>query len=59
MSTILVVDDMAVFREPIATALRHLGHNTLEAGNGQEALALIHEFIGAGTHPDPEAAADG
>jgi UDP-N-acetylmuramyl tripeptide synthase len=25
----------------------------------QEALALIHEFIGAGTHPDPEAAADG
>ena len=38
MSTILVVDDMAVFREPIAAALRQNGYQTVCAGNGQEAL---------------------
>lgn len=38
MPTVLVVDDMAVFREPIAAALRHYGYETLSAADGREAL---------------------
>ena len=38
MSTVLVVDDMAFFREPIAAALRQNGYQTICAGNGKEAL---------------------
>ena len=38
MSTILVVDDMAVFREPIAAALRQQGYQAVCAENGREAL---------------------
>lgn len=41
MSTILVVDDMAVFREPIAAALRNKGYETLCASNGREALGIV------------------
>ena len=38
MGTILVVDDMAVFREPIAASLRQKGYQTACAKNGREAL---------------------
>lgn len=40
MSTILIVDDMAVFREPIAMALRGRGYKTVMACNGVEALRI-------------------
>ena len=43
MSTILVVDDMAVFREPIAAALRQNGYQTMCAGNGKEALGAARQ----------------
>lgn len=39
--TILVVDDMAVFREPIAAALRNHGFTVQTAANGREALTSI------------------
>jgi CheY-like chemotaxis protein len=41
MSTILIVDDKAVFREPVAAMLRHRGHRTLCAGSGREAMAVM------------------
>jgi len=41
MSKILVVDDTAAFREPIAASLRHAGYETLSAANGKEALELV------------------
>ncbi len=37
---ILLVDDMAIFREPIAATLRLEGYEVLCAGNGMEALDL-------------------
>jgi len=37
----MVVDDMAVIREPIAASLRAAGHKTLCASDGKEALMLI------------------
>ncbi|MBI5764809.1 MAG: HDOD domain-containing protein [Planctomycetes bacterium] len=40
MKTILVVDDMAILREPIAATLRLKGFKTLTAANGQEALQI-------------------
>ncbi len=40
MSLILVVDDMAVFREPIAASLRLKGYETICAANGKEALEI-------------------
>ncbi len=43
MSTIMVVDDMAIFREPIAAVLRQKGYVTMCAGNGNEALDLLCE----------------
>ena len=39
MITILVVDDMPIFRDPIAAALRLAGYQTTAASNGLEALA--------------------
>ncbi|MFQ5473125.1 MAG: HDOD domain-containing protein, partial [Dehalococcoidia bacterium] len=42
MNRILVVDDMAIFREPIAASLRRVGYETVCASNGQEALDAIH-----------------
>ena len=41
VSTILVVDDMAVFREPIAMALRVHGFETYSAQSAREALTLL------------------
>lgn len=38
MSTILVVDDMPIFRDPIGASLRLAGYNTVCAVNGREAL---------------------
>jgi HD-like signal output (HDOD) protein/FixJ family two-component response regulator len=43
MKTILVVDDMQVFREPIAAALKMTGYNIITAQNGKIALGLIRE----------------
>ncbi|MEE9211520.1 MAG: HDOD domain-containing protein [Phycisphaeraceae bacterium] len=43
MSTILVVDDMAVFREPIAASLRLAGYETVCAADGKVALAVVRE----------------
>ena len=42
MSTILIVDDLAVFREPVAAALRLMGYETICAANGYEALMAVH-----------------
>lgn len=41
MSLILVVEDMAVIREPIAASLRASGYETLCASDGKEALAAM------------------
>lgn len=41
MSSILLVDDQAIIREPIEAALRRAGHETVTASNGAEALARI------------------
>ncbi len=43
MSTILVVDDMAICREPIAEVLQAHGYKVVCAGNGIEALALLRD----------------
>jgi two-component system alkaline phosphatase synthesis response regulator PhoP len=43
MATILVVDDAAICREPIAASLRLAGFKTLCAGNGQEALWVLQQ----------------
>jgi two-component system chemotaxis response regulator CheY len=40
VTTILVVDDMAVFREPIAASLRLAGYETLCAADGEDALRV-------------------
>lgn len=42
MSLVLVVDDMAAIREPIAACLRLEGYETACAANGAEALAAVH-----------------
>ena len=42
MSTIMVVDDMAIFREPIAASLRLAGYQTASAANGAEALTALY-----------------
>jgi HD-like signal output (HDOD) protein/FixJ family two-component response regulator len=47
MRTILVADDNAICREPIAATLRLNHYQTLEASNGVEALQLAME-----NHPD-------
>jgi CheY-like chemotaxis protein len=41
MSIILVVDDTALIREPIAQTLRSAGYETLCAENGREALDVM------------------
>ncbi len=40
MKTILVIDDMDLFREPIAAALRARGFETLTAGDGHSGLRI-------------------
>jgi HD-like signal output (HDOD) protein/CheY-like chemotaxis protein len=47
MKSVLVVDDMAVFREPIAASLRLAGYETQSAADGEEALRLTRAH-----HPD-------
>ena len=47
MKSILVVDDMAVFSEPIAASLRLSGYETQCAFNGEEALQIART-----TRPD-------
>ncbi len=39
--TILTVDDAATMRKMIAFTLKGAGHDVLEAGDGQEALAIL------------------
>jgi HD-like signal output (HDOD) protein/ActR/RegA family two-component response regulator len=41
MTKILVVDDMPIFRDPIAASLRLAGFETVCASNGQEALVAV------------------
>lgn len=41
MTLILIVDDKAIFREPIAAALRASGYETVCASNGVEALDVV------------------
>jgi DNA-binding NtrC family response regulator len=41
MARILIVDDDAALRDTLAAAVADLGHLTLEAGDGAEALAMI------------------
>ncbi len=43
MNTILVVDDMALCREPIAEALRKNGYEAICAADGSEALSFLRE----------------
>jgi CheY-like chemotaxis protein len=40
MNTVLVVDDMAIFRDPIATCLKLADFATLVARDGSEALEM-------------------
>jgi CheY-like chemotaxis protein len=39
--TVLVVDDDALVREPIADYLREVGYDVLEAGDAQEAIDMV------------------
>ncbi|HWB53182.1 MAG TPA: HDOD domain-containing protein [Tepidisphaeraceae bacterium] len=41
MKTILIVDDMAILRDPIAATLRTAGYQTAVAGDGEEAIEQI------------------
>ncbi|UII20822.1 response regulator [Fulvivirga ligni] len=43
MHTILVVDDFASIRKVIADTLKKYGFETLEAGDGEEALEILRE----------------
>jgi CheY-like chemotaxis protein len=47
MATVLVVDDRPLNRHLVSTVLAHYGHQTLEASDGAEALALLRR-----QHPD-------
>jgi two-component system chemotaxis response regulator CheY len=38
MATIMVIDDMGVFRDPIGLALRRGGHRVVLASNGHDAM---------------------
>ena len=47
MSTLLIVDDTAIFRDPVAASLRLVGHEVLCAADGVEALNITRA-----RHPD-------
>jgi PAS domain S-box-containing protein len=47
MATILIVDDFSANRTALATLLRREGHRLVEAADGREGLAAVHE-----EHPD-------
>lgn len=47
MAMVLVVDDRPVNRDLVRTVLGYYGHETLEAGDGAEALAMLRR-----QHPD-------
>jgi CheY-like chemotaxis protein/HD-like signal output (HDOD) protein len=44
MKSILIVDDHAVLREPLAASLRQVGHTVECAANGKEAVQLLETF---------------
>ena len=43
MARLMIVDDMAVFREPVAAALAKHGYQTMTAEGGETALKAIHQ----------------
>jgi CheY-like chemotaxis protein len=43
MKSILIIDDISVFREPLAASLRLAGFTTLTARDGEEGLAMVRE----------------
>lgn len=45
MAQILVVDDSMITRKHVTKVLKNLGHETLEAENGEEGLALAREHL--------------
>lgn len=45
MKRILVVDDLAIFREPISVTLESNGFRILSAGSGKSALKLIESQV--------------
>ncbi len=45
MSTILVVDDIALARESIAKLLEHEGFRVLKAEHGRDAWALMYDHV--------------
>jgi CheY-like chemotaxis protein len=48
---ILVVDDNLPMRMALAETLRFLNYHTLEAGNGQEALEIIDQYLDESSGP--------
>ncbi|MGM0561009.1 MAG: response regulator [Pseudomonadota bacterium] len=42
MATLLLADNEATFRQELAVSLENAGHDVIQAGSGQEALALYH-----------------
>ncbi len=45
MSSVLVIDDMAIFREPIAASLRLVGHTTFSAKDGSDGLQQLRTHL--------------
>jgi DNA-binding response OmpR family regulator len=45
MSTVLVVDDEPIVRDVVVRYLRRDGHETLEAGTGEEAMTLLEREL--------------
>ncbi|MEE9404527.1 MAG: response regulator [Algisphaera sp.] len=45
MSEILIVDDLAVFRDPVADALRRHGHMVTTAENGRQCLDMVIQKV--------------
>jgi len=62
LSTILILDDDAEFRELVVPGLLERGHSVIEAGTGEEATQLstgkvVHLFIVDGLLPDTDGVA--